>query len=340
MHIFLYEWITGGGLVEEPGPLPPTMLLEGAAMLTALAADFAAIDGAHVTLLRDMRLDHLAFPHCDVIEVHSSSHRDEEIERLAAMADHTLIIAPEFDDILRCTLNMARAAGGKLIAPTDGFVSLASDKHRTAQRLAEAGVSVPAGVLLSPDDEKLPTDFDYPGVVKPVCGAGSQDMLLVSSAKDELPPFHLPRRLECYCPGYPSSVAFLCGPEHRTPLPPCRQQLSTDGRFTYLGGSIIHEPELARRAHVLADATLEALPLALGYVGVDVVLGNAADGTEDFVIEVNPRLTTSYVGLRAAASDNLAAALLENAAGRAVAPRFHTDRLEFSADGATRYPVS
>ena len=37
MRIFVYEWATGGGLVEEPGPLPVTLLREGAAMIGALA---------------------------------------------------------------------------------------------------------------------------------------------------------------------------------------------------------------------------------------------------------------------------------------------------------------
>ena len=59
MHVFLYEWITGGGLVEQPGRLPASLLAEGSAMISALAADFAAIDGCRVTVLRDMRLDEL-----------------------------------------------------------------------------------------------------------------------------------------------------------------------------------------------------------------------------------------------------------------------------------------
>ena len=49
------------------------------------------------------------------------------------------------------------------------------------------------------------------------------------------------------------------------------------------------------------------MPGLSGYVGVDVVLGN--DG-RDWAIEINPRLTTSYVGLRALAGFNLAEAML------------------------------
>ena len=340
MHIFLYEWITGGGLVEEPSPLPASLLTEGAAMLTALAADFNRVDGTKVTVLRDMRLDDLVLPDCEVVEVHSSSHHWDEIERLSAEADHTLAIAPEFDGILSQTIKHIEQAGGTLLNASQEFVSLTANKQKTANQLEKADVPVPTAVLMSADEEKLPEEFTYPAVLKPVCGAGSQHTLLVASPQDEPPPYPWPRRLEQFCPGIAASVVMLCGPTHRTPLPACRQTLSSDGRFTYRGGSLLHEPELARRATVLADRALESLPPALGYVGIDLVLGKAGDGSEDFVIEVNPRLTTSYVGLRAATKDNLAHAMLENFAGRALSPSFHFDQLEFSADGTIQQPVS
>ncbi len=97
---------------------------------------------------------------------------------------------------------------------------------------------------------------------------------------------------------------------------------------------------MARRATELADRALEALPAALGYVGVDLVLGKAADGSEDYVIEINPRLTTYYVGLRAASEDNLAAALLANAGGLCESPRFRDGHLEFLSNGTIRKPLS
>ena len=147
-----------------------------------------------------------------------------------------------------------------------------------------------------------------------------------------------PRRLEVFHPGLAASVAFLCGPNHRIPLAACRQHLTQDGRFGYLGGSLLWETELAARATSLAQRALAVLPPAVGYVGVDLVLGNASDGSEDVIIEVNPRLTTSYVGLRAMTDDNLALAMLEIAAGREFLPRFRRDPLEFSAKGAVRRP--
>jgi predicted ATP-grasp superfamily ATP-dependent carboligase len=57
------------------------------------------------------------------------------------------------------------------------------------------------------------------------------------------------------------------------------------------------------------------VPGLRGFVGVDVVVGDDPDGGGDAVIEINPRLTTSYAGLRQVARFNLAAALLAVAEG-------------------------
>lgn len=333
MHVFLYEWITGGGLVEQPGSLPESLLVEGSAIITALAADFAAVAGTHVTVLRDMRLAHLPMRGCEVVEIQSSVDWREEFERLAGAADWTLAVAPEFDHILRDTLRRAREAGGRLLNSPEPFVSIAADKHRTAIRLQEAGVTTPPGVLFEAEQLKLPIDFAYPGVLKPLDGAGSQHTLLVTSASDEPPPYPWDRRLEQFCPGRPASVAALCGPTGRQLLPPCWQRLSDDGRFRYDGGAIVDVAPLAQRATDLAERALNAMPPALGYVGVDLIIGNDPDGREDVVIEINPRLTTSYVGLRRVVQQNLAQAMVDVAEGRDAELTRRAGAIEFASDG-------
>jgi predicted ATP-grasp superfamily ATP-dependent carboligase len=333
MHVFLYEWVTGGGLAEQPGRLPASLLAEGSAMISALAADFAKISGARVTVFRDMRLDHLPLPGCKVIEIESAPHWREEFERLAGAADRTMVVAPEFDGILRDTLLRLAEAGGRSLNSPDEFVALAGEKHKTAERLAAAGVRTPAGRLIDADEEKLPADFVYPAVLKPMDGAGSQHTLLVHAASDEPEPYPWPRRLEQYCPGRAASVAALCGPGRRVMLPPCWQRLSEDGRFTYQGGALIREASLAARATAISTQALDAMPPARGFVGVDLVLGPDPDGRDDVVIEINPRLTTSYVGLRAAVPQNLAAAMIDVADGREVALTPRDGALEFSATG-------
>jgi tyramine---L-glutamate ligase len=285
-----------------------------------------------------MRIDRLPLEGCDVIDVESLSHGREEFDRLAAAADRAMVVAPEFDRILLQTLQRLGGARSRAINSSDEFVAIATDKHRTAQRLAAAGVPAPAGRVLEADDTSLPADADYPAVLKPIDGAGSQHMLLVQGPRDEPPPYPWPRRLERFCPGRAASVAAICGPAGRQMLPPCWQRLTDDGRFGYLGGSIIREAGLAQRATALALQALDAMPAAVGFVGVDLILGNDPYGRGDFVIEVNPRLTTSYVGIRAAVPQNLAKAIVEVADGRTVELTPSGATFEFDAAGAVWRP--
>jgi predicted ATP-grasp superfamily ATP-dependent carboligase len=335
MHVFLYEWITGGGLINEPDQLPPSLLREGAAMATALAADFAKIPGCRVSLLRDVRLDTLSFLGCDVVEIQSLSEWGEEFDRLATEADWSLVVAPEFDRILERTTQRVVAAGGRTLNASPEFIALASNKQRTAERLGTAGIPIPRGVTFPEGQAKLPSDFTYPAVLKPIDGAGSQDIYVAASHRDEPPSYAWERRLEEFKPGRAASVAAICSAAGMTMLPPCSQRLSDDARMTYLGGALISEPGLAERASLLAQRALAAMPPAVGFVGVDLVIGSSAHGEDDAVIEINPRVTTSYVGLRQAVDQNLAQMLLKAVNGEPVAITIRNPNIEFAADGAT-----
>jgi predicted ATP-grasp superfamily ATP-dependent carboligase len=140
-------------------------------------------------------------------------------------------------------------------------------------------------------------------------------------------------RLEVYQPGLPASVSVLTGPGRLHILPACRQLLSDDGQFRYLGGRAPLSADLCRRAESLGRAVAAVLPSAVGYFGIDLVLGDEADGSADVVIEVNPRLTTSYVGLRRIARMNLAEAMLLAARGEQVDLSFDPGPVQFAADG-------
>jgi hypothetical protein len=199
------------------------------------------------------------------------------------------------------------------------------------------GVPVPAGRALAAGT-RLPADFPYPAVLKPRWGAGSLGVALIP----DLPAAAKTRagsagRLERFCPGVPASVSVLGGPAGWLPLVPCRQRLTSDGRFRYLGGRLPLPEPLAARALRLARAATAAIDPPCGYLGLDLVLGPNPEGRQDVVIEVNPRLTTSYVGLRAAEPDvNLAAVMLEVAGGCGRRLSFHPRSVEFDADGQVR----
>ena len=312
-------------------------------MFLALATDLAAIAGVEVAAMRDVRLD-VPDPSC--LRVYPvRSRRDDEtlFARLAAQSDWTVVIAPEFDGHLLDRCRRVISAGGRLLGPSPTLVEMAADKHRTAEHLTAAGVPVPEGLPLD-TGQLLPAGIRGPALLKPRFGAGSQGIrLLRSTDTGHGGPFvaDCPSRLERVCPGTAVSVALLCGAAGRFPLVPCHQHLSDDGRFTYLGGSLPVEDRLARRATELAGRALTAMPDAYGYLGVDLVLGADACGGQDVVIEINPRLTTSYVGLRAAVGEgvNLAEAMLDVCEGRRPRLSFRPGRLHFEPDG-TVHPLA
>jgi predicted ATP-grasp superfamily ATP-dependent carboligase len=358
MKIFLYEHLTGGGLLADTRLTNEreSLAVEGRAMCSALAADFAAIDAVQITCLRDSGMVEWK-PECHcLIDVRSAQERDAAFDCKAAEADWTLVIAPEIDGVLAERCRRVLGAGGRLLGGSLACIDLASDKQATAEHLARTGVPVPRGMPFTLG-QPWPEEFNYPAIWKPLDGAGSQGLRVIEHSHAPLPAAKSQsgRLEELYLPTYrsarrvpsrwlnagrhaegdaalPASVAFLCGPAGCVALPPCRQHLSND--FHYLGGSLPLPPRLAERATQLAARAVSSLPGPLGYFGVDLVLGIAADGRDDMVIEINPRLTTSFIGLRSACRQNLAAAMVAIAHGRASRLSFSDEPVEFRSDGS------
>lgn len=347
MNVFIYEFLTGGGLfaLEQAENTAPaagdSLLIEGRAMVEAVAADFAAIDGVTVHLLRDTRFELTPEADCQVRDVVGAEAERQTFLELAADADWTLVIAPEFDGLLADRCGWVDEAGGRRLGPGPKTVAVASDKTRTAKHLAASSIPVPNGRTVEAGSA-LPPDFEFPAVLKPRDGAGSTNTHLIANAEqaDTFGLITFDGRLEPVCDGLATSVAVLCGPEKQSPLTPCAQRITDDGRFTYLGGSLPVPDDLAQRATRLALAAIATLPDPFGYIGIDLILGRSV--ADDVVLEINPRLTTSYVGLRAAACGNLALAMLAVAAGRSPGrlynnePDAATRAVEFDADGTVR----
>ncbi|MEM9186627.1 MAG: ATP-grasp domain-containing protein [Planctomycetota bacterium] len=336
MHVFLYEWVTGGGMLGHQGALPESLLVEGLAMAQAVAEDARRVPGWRATLLRDLRVPQLNAFGGELLTVDSRAAHDDAFARLCREADAVLLIAPEIDGDLLRTVGAAEAYGAKLASPNADFVELASNKHRTAAHLARAGVPVVDGILM-PSDEPLPAHRSYPAVIKPNDGAGSGDIYVVAGPHDTPPASVGDRRVEPLIPGTAASVAALSGPDGSTVLPPCRQRLSIDGRLRYLGGATPLPAGQAARAADLARRVVQAMPPTQGYFGIDLVLDPSPDGAGDRVIEVNPRLTTSYTGLRFAVCENLAERMVNTALGTPGPVTVQPRAIEFGVDGTVSY---
>lgn len=342
MLVFVYEFITGGGAGSaQPRALPAASLLrEGRAMVRAVALDLVQIPGVTPVVLHDVRLPPLDLPECEVVPVHELSSEPELFQEQVTRCDHAIAIAPETGGVLVARSQMVdQHAPGRRIGPPIDVLARCGDKHATALCLKQAGVPATHGIRLEREN-RWQNDFPLPAVVKPIDGAGSQRTGHVHSILEgrvrrrEIPG---PARVELYYPGLAASVSLLGGPIGVFPLPPGEQRISQNGWFEYLGGSIPLEPRLAARARDLALRAARAAGPLYGYTGVDLILGEAEDGSLDVVVEINPRLTTSYVGLSALAIDNLGQAILDVATGKSMSLCFRSGSVTFDAEGAVEY---
>jgi predicted ATP-grasp superfamily ATP-dependent carboligase len=306
MRLFIYEYTCA----RVGADLGHSLRSEGRAMLAAVLDDFRRVPGVETATL-------------------PAGETRAAIAGLACSCDYTLLIAPEFDGLLAERCRWVEEAGGRLLGPSSSAVRLTADKLRLSRHLGAAGVPTPPCT-------RFPGPAPFPAVLKPRDGAGSQATFLVRGP-DELTRCRERAAaegwrgelvLQPFVPGTAASVALLLGPGRCVPLLPAAQHLSDDGRFRYLGGRVPLPAGLGERAVSLAGRAVAAVPGLRGYVGVDLVLGD-----EDQVIEINPRLTTSYIGLRALADTNLAEAMLRVAGGEEVSPRWREWAVEFRADG-------
>lgn len=353
-RIFVSEFVCGGGWSE--GRPPESLEREGRAMLLALLADLAAVSGLRVVTTWDRRLARPLFPEgIAVAEVDSPEAELRTFRELAEGATWTLVIAPETAGILSARVRAANTAGGTVLNGSAEAIELCGDKLRLASFLRERGVRTPAAALWDHEVvgelEGLRVGADrwpWPVVVKPRDGAGSQQTRRVdglirgSSARvgwaelPEDPEFqsHENLLIQPWIAGRACSVAALVHSDGTaTILPPAEQRLSTDGRLTYLGGTIPAWGVSAAAVESLVPSVLAQIPGLRGWIGFDfLVLENAPDPL--VLIEVNPRLTTSYVGYRRICRGNLARSLVFGAES---APIFD-GRITFSSDGAAILP--
>jgi predicted ATP-grasp superfamily ATP-dependent carboligase len=329
MKVFVYEYcccqpLSGGAAVKA-------LRTEGMAMLSALMLDLMRVAGAEpIALLADSQ-QVVPFPCRRVMP----STEKRAFRKLAAESDWTIVIAPETDGILEERCRWVERAGGKLLGPSLEAIRLTADKLALAQHLQKHGVPTPAARHVAQLGAEIDPAF-LPGVCKPRFGAGSLSTYLVHSAADlgriSESESSADFILQPFVRGIPASLAMLIGPQQRIVLKPAEQTLSDDGRFHYLGGRAPLRARLAKRAEKLALAAADVVPGLFGYVGVDLVLGRS----KGYVIEINPRLTTSYIGVRSLAVSNLAAALLEVAEGIPVQLRWRKQgRAHWNTEGVT-----
>ncbi len=308
MRIFVGEYVCGGGFAGTPiEQVPLSLRQEGKAMLRAITADLSAVAETVVPL--DTRFSESSVNADTFVAIDAATPFWNQWVVAAKQCDAALIVAPESDGVLAKSVAMMRAGGIDVIAGSGDFLRVASDKLLTAKSLFAAGVAHPIYLALS--DKRFLKELKQHQrfVVKPRDGCGTQEIRTFDSYDDARASLEKNLLMQAWMPGRAISIAMVASKTQQVFLPAVAQHLS-EQNCEYAGGHGPLDDDAQRRATALAMRAIEAMPPTVrGFIGLDLLLGDRP--SEDYVIEVNPRLTTSYVGLRRMIHGNLAARLFD-----------------------------
>jgi len=268
-------------LAEYASAHDPTLAAEGAAMLAVLKQSFERCG-------------------YDVV-VPGNGDFGAEIERIAPSCDMGLVIAP--DHLLARYTQILEQHTHNLGC---GFmtVALCTNKVQTEKILRLHNVTVPAA------------ETSGKRVIKPVKGCGAQGVRISDGLSG---PGEFSQQ---YIEGEHFSVSIVASRVvgdaclYFSGKPPLvlavnRQYIETgsDGRIHYRGGETpVHS---AREAEItgIARNVVEVLGCQ-GYCGIDIVVGDTV-----YVVDVNPRITTSLVGIAACMKEEIAEILVAASKG-------------------------
>ncbi len=304
MNIFISEYLCSGAWTH---PLDDAGLLnEARGMLLATIGDFSKCRRIEIWTTWDHRLG--PFPMTDIqVEVtHSAEEESAAFNKLVTTADASFVIAPEFHGLLKDRSSQVETSGRRLLGVPSIIVELFSDKLATYEHCRSHGIPT------IPTYESFATCLSSSFFVhKPRFGAGSVETnrLTHEEAKTaRMTSDFGPMLLQPCVEGESLSVGLIARGDQIDLLPLTRQILSDSQSFKYIGSDLPVFPELQDRVEAIVKQLLRPFPSMTGYLGIDLLYVPSVD--ELLLVEVNPRLTTSYLAYRQLADENLLARLL------------------------------
>ncbi len=305
MRVLVLEYVTAGGMRRET--VPPSLAAEASLIRDAMLADLAALPSPPEILTTcDERLP---IPGAIPVGLHASAW--VLWRTLADEADLIWPVAPETGGILADLVRMLAATGKPVLASTPEAILIATSKLETARRLAQAGVPhIPTYPLA--DAPEIPGAR----ITKPDDGAGCDATFLWPAGVPATPEATEGVVIQPYVAGEAASLSVLVVAGEARLLCVNRQHITVrDGRLSLSGLTVGAQADDGRLA-ALAREVVAACPGLDGFIGIDIILTE----TGPVVVEINPRLTTAYAGLRQALGLNPATLLPALAAGADEAP--------------------
>ncbi len=264
-------------------------------MLASLLRDLSISGIGQITTLVHAPLDASTFPATRTVPV--AGNLFDVAVREMQNHDAAWIIAPETGGALLELTRLAESLGKKVIGPSSSAVEICGDKRLAYARL-EGSLDMPETVLFNDSFNR------FPCVVKPADGAGCESTFLLKN-RQELQSLHLPHGdfvVQPYLEGKAMSAAIVCHNGETVLLGVSRQLLEINGQMKFKGVRGPIEYQHRDRIGRMVSQIQKNIAGLDGYWGIDFIDcgGNPA------LIEINPRLTSSYPVYSASSKFNIA----------------------------------
>lgn len=211
------------------------------------------------------------------------------------VADAVWLIAPETGGVLKKLTQMAALQGAPILGCGLDSINVCSKKMTTYLALEAAGIT---SITTYTVDNWPKSHWIW--LAKPNDGAGCSDTVCFNNAddlQDWIDDNHKQAThvIQAFQPGDAASISCVMrnGKAH---LLSCNtQHIDINNQMlSYNGGVINGMRDYWPPFEFIANKIAKAMPDLAGYVGIDLIV----DDDEIIVVEINPRLTSSYIGLR------------------------------------------
>lgn len=282
----------------------PSLVHEADLMVRTLIEDLLGSDNVELLTTRDARLTPIAGVRSIAVTASDDLH-----SILAAAMDESDAVwptAPETGGVLAHLAESVLERGRGLLGSRPEAIRIAASKLATARTLHAAGI--PVVDTWAAAAEMIPRPGRW--VTKPDDGAGAEGVRLADDwrAAGERLTTSAGLVAQPWVEGEALSLSLLCADGAAELLSVNRQLLRLEGGAVALEG--IEVNALLDESGAFAElgrAVAAAIPGLWGYIGVDLI--RTAGSLQ--VLEVNPRLTTSYCGLGRARGISIARRVLE-----------------------------
>jgi tyramine---L-glutamate ligase len=302
MRHFLFEFITGGGLSDQP--LSETLIREGEIMTQTLLSELTELNGSNISLSRDSRLS-LFENNTRQYVVESAI--DEKLPEFIKNSDVSWLIAPETNACLTKYAELFIKHGKVFIGSSPDAIKIATSKYLTNKILSEADVRAVETRLFS---EGIP-DSKTGWVVKPDDGVGGEGIRKINNENSlsELIQTEETKGLivQPYLEGKHMSISLLVF-NGDVQLLACNAQhvdIKNDSiKLTAIGVNecLSFKDDMLK----LAKKIVSIISGFAGYIGVDLIESES----ELVVLEINPRFTTAYAGISESINCNVTSEIL------------------------------